>query len=194
MTAAHPVKILAIAGSLRVGSYNRALMRAAVEVKPAEMTVTEYDMRPLPFYDGDVEAHGDPASVTALKAAVAAADALLIATPEYHHSIPGVLKNALDWAARDPKGKGVITSCMSGKPVGIMGTGGLAGTARAQLHLRQILAETNSLVMVHPTIVVPFARQKFDAQFKLTDDAVRQQLTEFMAALADWTRRLAVAK
>jgi chromate reductase len=190
-TNPHPVRILAIAGSLRAGSYNRALMRAAIAVKPADMSVTEFDLRPLPLYDGDVEAQGDPAPVAALKEAVRAADGLLIATPEYHHSIPGVLKNALDWGGRDPKGKGVVSAPLAGKPVGILGTGGLAGTARAQLHLRQVLAETRSYVMVQPAVIVPFARQKFDAQLNLTDDAVRQQLVDFMKALADWTRRMA---
>ena len=189
MTTVREIKVLAIAGSLRAGSYNRALMRAAIEVKPAEMSVTEYDLRPLPFYDGDLEAKGDPSSVHDFKQALRGAHAVVIATPEYHHAIPGVLKNALDWAGRDPKG--VVNSAMAGKPVGIMGTGGLAGTARAQLNLRQVLAETRSLVMVQPAVVVPLARQKFDAQFKLTDDAVRQQLVDFMKALADWTRRLA---
>ncbi len=185
-----PVSVLAIAGSLRAGSYNRALMRAAIEIKPLEMSVKEFDLRSIPFYDGDVEAQGDPQAVTAMKSAISAADGVLIATPEYHHSIPGVLKNALDWAGRDTKGRGAATCCLAGKPVGIMGTGGMAGTARAQLHLRQVLAETRSFVMVQPTALVPFARQKFDAQLKLTDDAVKQQLADFMKALADWTRRM----
>jgi chromate reductase, NAD(P)H dehydrogenase (quinone) len=185
-----PINIIAVAGSLRAGSFNRALMRAAVETRPPDMSVKEFDIRGVPFYDGDVEAQGDPQAVTVMKSAISAADGILIATPEYHHSIPGVLKNALDWAGRDTKGRGAVTCCLAGKPVGIIGAGGGAGTARAQLHLRQVLAETRSLVMVQPTVLVPMARQKFDSQLKLTDDAVKQQLADFMKALADWTRRL----
>lgn len=188
------LKLLAICGSLRAGSYNRALMRAAIDVRPPDVDVAEFDLRPVPFYDGDVEAQGDPGGVVALKDAIRAGDGLLIATPEYHHGIPGVLKNALDWGGRDPKGKGTVTSPLAGKPVGILGTGGLAGTARAQLNLRQVLAETRSFVMVQPGVTVPMARQKFDANFKLTDDAVRQQLVDFMKALADWTRRMMTAR
>lgn len=185
-----PIKILAIVGSLRRGSYNQALLREAVAVKPPEMEVREFDLRPLPFYDGDVEAQGDPEPVKELKAAVMAADGLLIVTPEYNHSVPGLLKNAIDWAGRDPRGKGIVSASLAGKPVGIMGTGGAAGTARAQLHLRQILAETRSYAMVQPTVLVTFARQKFDANFKLTDEPTRVQLADFMKALADWARRL----
>lgn len=191
MTGTAPrIKLVAICGSLRAGSYNRALMRAAIDVRPPDVDVSEFDLRHVPFYDGDVEAQGDPQGVVALKDAVRAADGLLIATPEYHHAIPGVLKNALDWAGRDPKGKGVVTAPLAGKPVGILGTGGLAGTARAQLNLRQVLAETRSYVMVQPAVIVPLARQKFDASLKLTDEAVRQQLADFMKALAEWTRRM----
>ena len=186
----HPVKVLAIVGSLRRGSYNRALLREAEAVKPPEMTVTEFDLRPLPFYDGDVEAVGDPEPVHRLKEAIRASDALLIVSPEYHRSVPAVLKNALDWAGRDPKGKGAITASLSGKPVGLLGTSGPYGTLHAQMHLRQILAETRSLVLTQPQVYVTFARQKFDANLKLTDEPTRAQLTDFMKALADWTRRL----
>ncbi len=116
---------------------------------------------------------------------------MLIVTPEYNHSIPGLLKNAIDWAARDPKGKGIVSASMAGKPVGVMGAGGPIGTARAQLHLRQVLAETRSNVMVQPTVLVTMARAKFDAGFKLTDEPTRVQLTDFMKAFGDWTRRMA---
>ncbi len=186
----NPISVLGIAGSLRKGSYNRALMHAAFEVKPPEMTVSEFDLLPLPFYNGDVEALGDPEPVQRLKEAIRQADALLIVSPEYHRSIPGVLKNALDWAARDPKGKGVITAPLSGKPVGVLSASGVYGAMVAQMHLRQILIETRSNVMLHPQIFVTFARQKFDAGFKLTDDPTRQQLTDFMAALAAWARKM----
>lgn len=186
----HPVKVLVFVGSLRRGSYNRALFREAVAAKPPEMAVTEFDLRPVPFFDGDVEAQGDPGPVTQLKEAIRAADALLIVTPEYHRSVPAVLKNAIDWAGRDPKGKGVVSASLSGKPVGLLGTGGVAGTLHAQMHLRQILAETRSLVLTHPQVYVTFARQKFDATGKLTDDPTRAQVTDFMKALADWARRM----
>ncbi len=183
------INVLGIAGSLRKGSYNRALMHAAFAVKPPEMIVSEFDLVHLPFYNGDVEAQGDPEPVLHFKEAIRRADALLIVTPEYHRSIPGVLKNALDWGGRDPKGKGVVTSPLSGKPVGLLSAGGAAGAILSQTHLRQILVETRSNVMPHPQVFVAMARQKFDADFKLTDDPTRQQLTDFMAALAAWTHK-----
>ncbi|MBU1878089.1 MAG: NAD(P)H-dependent oxidoreductase, partial [Chloroflexi bacterium] len=110
------LQVLGIAGSLRQGSYNRALLRAAQELAPAGMTITVLDLAPIPLYNADVQALGDPAPVVALKTAIRLADALLIATPEYNYSIPGVLKNAIDWASRPP-----AESPLRGKPLGIMG-------------------------------------------------------------------------
>jgi chromate reductase, NAD(P)H dehydrogenase (quinone) len=178
--------VLGIAGSLRRGSYNRGLIRAAVELAPAGTTVVTHDLGDLPLYNADVEAQGDPQPVARLKQAIAAADALLIATPEYNHCVPGVLKNAIDWASRPPR-----NSVLTGKPVGVMGasTGG-GGTARAQAHLRDGLAYTNGLVLPLPEVLVSRAGERFDAESNLTDAETREEVRDLLKALAAWVRRL----
>ncbi len=125
-----PVRVLGFAGSLRKGSYNRALLRAAGQLAPEEMSLEVFDLSPIPLYNADIEAAGVPEPVHEFKERIAAADALLIVTPEYLYSVPGVLKNALDWASRLPK-----DSPLNRKPVAITGAGGLFGTVRAQGHL-----------------------------------------------------------
>src|SRR3954469_14827795 len=130
---ATPIRVLGFAGSLRRGSYNRAALRAAVEMMPEGGSLETFDLQGIPLYHGDVEAEGFPASVLAFKDAIRQADALLIVTPEYNYSMPGVLKNAIDWASR-PAANSVFT----GKPTAIMGVGGRFGTVRAQAHLRQV--------------------------------------------------------
>jgi len=179
------MRILGIAGSLRESSYNRALLRAARELLPEGVELVEHDLRDLPFYDGDVEAAGDPDSVVAFKEAIRDADALLIATPEYNRGVPGVLKNAIDWASRPP-----ATSPLRGKPAGIIGAGGMSGTMRAQYHLRQIFVFTNTLVMQQPEVFVARAAERFDSNLALTDDAIREALRKHAAALAAWTRKV----
>jgi chromate reductase, NAD(P)H dehydrogenase (quinone) len=130
-----PFRMVGIAGSLRVASYNRGLLRAAQDVAPAGMTITICDLAPIPLYNADVEAQGDPLPVAELKAAVREADALLIAVPEYNYGVSGVLKNTIDWLSRPP-GRSVLHQ----KPAALMGASpGMAGTARAQLQLRQVL-------------------------------------------------------
>ena len=134
--SAPPLSFLGIAGSLRRGSFNRGLIRAAAAVAPGGTTVVAYDLADVPMFNADVEVDGDPRAVAALKQAIADADALLIATPEYNHCVPGVLKNAIDWASRPPR-----QSVLTGKPVAIMGAStGRGATARAQAHLRDGLA------------------------------------------------------
>ena len=147
---ATPLNVVGIAGSLRRGSHNRGLIRAAVDLAPWSMRVTLHDIGDLPLFNADVEALGDPDPVRRLKEAIGAADALLIATPEYNRCVPGVLKNAIDWASR-PARQSVLTN----KPVAIMGasTGG-GGTARAQAHLRDGLGYTNGLVLPQPEVLV----------------------------------------
>lgn len=188
MTAEPTVKILGLSGSLRAASFNSALLRAAIAAAPAGLTFAGFDMRRLPYYDADVDRAGATQDVLEWRALVSSVDGIVIATPEYNHSIPAVLKNALDWASRHAKG--IAFAELAGKPVGITGAGGAAGTARAQLHLRQVLAETRSLVMVHPTLLVPLARQKFDESGKLIDEAIAKQVVEFMVAFALWVRRI----
>ena len=187
------LRVLGIAGSLRSGSYNRALLRAAQELAPGHMQITLFDLAPIPPYNSDVEAQGEPASVVALKSAIREADAVLIATPEYNRSIPGVVKNALDWASRPPTG-----SVLDGKPVAVMGAStGSFGTVRAQAHLQQLCVATNMLAMNRPQLFVAHAKGKFDDHGQLVDQDTRERLAKLLDALADWIlllqkRRVAV--
>jgi chromate reductase len=139
----------------------------------------------IPLYNADVEAAGPPESVARLKERVAAADALLFATPEYNYSIPGVLKNAIDWVSRP-----VATSPLAGKPIAMMGAGGGLGTGRSQYHLRQVAVFTNMLPINKPEVMVANAAQRFDQNGNLTDDSVKEQIRALLDALAAWVRRL----
>jgi chromate reductase, NAD(P)H dehydrogenase (quinone) len=179
-----PIHVLGIAGSLRRGSYNRALLREAIASAPDGMRIEAYDLRDLPLYDGDVEKAGDPSAVTAFKEAIRGADALLIATPEYQHGVPGVLKNALDWASRPPK-----DPPLGRKPVAIMGAStGAYGTARAQADLRKVLVYNDALVLQRPEVMVPKAAAAFDAELRLTDEDARGFLRRLLIHLLAWTR------
>lgn len=174
----------AFAGSLRAGSYNRALLRAAIETAPEGMTIEIVDIAAIPLYDADLEAVGTPEPVAALKRAIAAADGLLIATPEYNHGVPGVTKNAIDWASRPPR-----ESPLDRKPVGIVGASpGMVGTARGQSQLRQAFEFTNSYCMPQPQVLVARAHEKFDADGRLIDEKTREHLARFLIAFADWIR------
>ena len=185
-----PLTFLGIAGSLRRLSYNRGLIRAAVELAPPNTRVIPYALDEIPLFNADVEAHGDPAPVAALKRAIAAADAMLLATPEYNHCVPGVLKNAIDWASRPAR-----QSVLSGKPVAIMGAStGAGGTARAQAHLRDGLTYTNGYVLPLPEVLVSVAAEKFDAQVTLSDPPTREAIRDLLVALAAWTRRMGAAE
>jgi chromate reductase len=179
-----PIKVLGIAGSLRAGSYNRAALRAAVELAPHGMTIETFDIAPIPVYNEDVKQQGFPPPVEELREKIRAADALLIVTPEYNYSIPGVLKNAIDWASRPPE------QPFDGKPIGIMGASpSLLGTARAQYHLRQCFVFLNALVMNKPEVMIAQAPQKFDDRGGLIDGPTREFIGKHLASLADWTRR-----
>lgn len=182
-----PARVLGVAGSLRAGSFNRSLLRAAVELVPAGMEIRTFEgLAEIPPYNADVEATGDPAPVAAWKDAIRGADALLFVTPEYNYGVPGVLKNAYDWASR-PAGK----SPLNRKPAGIMGvSGGNSGTARAQLALRQSFVFTETYGMLRPEILVPRGAEKFDAEGRLTDERTREAVRKFLQALALWIERL----
>lgn len=182
-----PLVVCGIAGSLRTGSLNRALLRAARELAPAGMDIRIFDgMADIPLYNQDVEATGDPEPVQALKRAIGEADALLVATPEYNHGVPGVLKNAIDWASRPAGG-----SVLARKPAAILGASpGVTGTARAQSQLRQAFVFTNTPVVPQPEILVYRAHEKFDADGRLTDEKTREFVGKLLRELADWTRRL----
>lgn len=173
------MKILGIAGSLREGSNNRSLLRAARELLPLDVEFAEFDIRSLPFYDGDVEAAGDPEPVVELKEAIRKANALLIATPEYNRGVPGVLKNAVDWASRPPLG-----SPLAGKPVALMGAStGRGGTALAQEQLRRALEFPRATVLDEPQVLVPEAYLRFDEHGGLADEGVRAELAELLDTL-----------
>jgi chromate reductase len=179
------VSILGFAGSLRQGSYNRALLRAAQEMVPSGANLEIFDLAGIPLFNQDLES--EPAEkVTEFKAAIRAADALLIATPEYNYSMPGVLKNALDCASR-PYGD----NALDGKPVAIMGASpGMLGTARAQYHLRQSCVFLNMCPLNRPEVMVSFAQEKIDAQGRLTDPKTREKIAEMVGALIVWAGRL----
>jgi chromate reductase len=184
-----PIRVLGIAGSLRKGSFNRGLVRAADEMLPDGMSLDVYELGALPLYNGDVEAAGLPDSVQDFQRRIEAADALLFATPEYNYSMAGVLKNAIDWGSRPSPARQVQP--FDGKPVAIMGaSAGTMGTARAQYHLRQTCVFLNMLPLNKPEVFVPAAQTKFDASGRLTDETVRTRIRQLLEALAAWTRRL----
>jgi chromate reductase len=178
-------RIVAFAGSLRKGSYNRALINAAVELAPAGLTIESIEIGSLPFYSADVEAKGDPPPVTAFKAALAAADGILIATPEYNDGLPGVLTNALDWGSRLPGRAPLI-----GKPIAVMGASpSQTGTARAQLHLRQILNHVQARVLPPPELLVAKAHERFDTALRLSDQVTRKVLGDLLLRFSRWIER-----
>ena len=183
---ADAIKVLGISGSLRAGSYNSGLLRAAATVLPPGMEMTIFDIGTLPLFNADVERTGPPESVPALQHAIAAADGLLFAVPEYNYSISGVLKNAIDWASRGRP------SSLDGKPAAIMGVGGRQGTVRAQMHMRQIALHNSVRIMIDPELLLARSRRRFDSEGNLTDEGTREQLGEFMAALDEWIRHCRV--
>jgi chromate reductase len=177
--------ILGFAGSLRKGSYNKALLRAAQDVLPQGAEMTVFDLEGIPPFNQDQDGN-PPESVKTFKALIRASDAILIATPEYNYSVPGVLKNAIDWASR-PYGD----NAFNGKPVAVMGASiGMLGTARAQYHLRQSLVFLNMFPLNNPEIMVPFVADKVDAQGRLSDEKTREKIAELLTALVAWTKRL----
>ena len=179
------IKILGFSGSLRKGSYNSALLRLASQLVPETATMEIFDISQIPLYNEDVRLLGAPESVRDFKARIAQADALLIATPEYNYSIPGVLKNAIDWASRPPE-----ESPLNDKPVAFMGAGGGLGTARAQYHLRQVAVFTNMHPLNRPEVFVHNAREKFDAQGEVLDPQIKEKVKQLLIALVDWTNRI----
>ncbi|HEX7176273.1 MAG TPA: NAD(P)H-dependent oxidoreductase [Pyrinomonadaceae bacterium] len=180
-----PVRILGIAGSLRRESYNRAALRAATELAPEGATIETFELDGIPGFNQDEE-QNPPAQVTELKRRIREADAILIVTPEYNYSIPGVLKNAIDWASR-PYGD----SAWNGKPAAIMGASvGSIATARAQYHLRQMMVFLNMFPINQPEVMIGNASERFDAQGKLTDDATKDFIRQLLQNLVEWTRRI----
>lgn len=182
---ADKISILGIAGSLRKASYNRMALRAAQQLAPDGVEVEIFDLDGIPLFSEDAE-HEPPAKVTELKEKIRAADAILFVTPEYNYSMPGVLKNAIDWASR-PYGD----SAWDGKPVALMGASvGILGTARAQYHLRQVFVFLNMHAVNRPEVMISNASKRFDEQGNLTDETTKGLIVQLLQNLADWTRQL----
>ena len=178
--------ILGIAGSLRKLSYNRGLLRAAQKLALEGVRIDAYEgLGEIPPYNEDVRLQGEPEPVRDLKERIRAADALLIATPEYNYGVPGVLKNAIDWVSRPP-----TESPLRYKPVAIMGaSGGNFGTVRAQLALRQTLLFTESYALLKPEVLAFRAQERFDEQSNLTDETTRELVRSLVVELVGWAKR-----
>lgn len=178
--ADNPFKILGLAGSFRAGSLNQSLLGAAADEAPANVIIERFDLRPVPFYDGDLEQAGDPPEVVSLKRATRLADALLIVTPEYNGSLPAVLKNALDWTSR-----GYPDSALRGKITAIMGaTPGRGGTRGAQAHLREILTRVGAVVLDGPLVEISSAASHI-RDGRVESEDVRNMVRETVTALTE---------
>jgi chromate reductase len=179
------LKILGFVGSMRKGSYNKALMRTAVKLVPEDAAIEVFDLEGIPPFNQDLES-SPPQIVKEFKAKIRKADALLIASPEYNYSVPGVLKNAVDWASR-PYGD----SAFEGKPVAIMSESvGSLGGARAQYHLRQSFIFLEMYPLKRPEVMMPFAEDNIDAAGNVTNEQTKQLIRELLEALVQWTRKL----
>ena len=179
------LRVVGFAGSLRRASFNRALLDAARELAPSRMTISPIEIGDLPFYNADVEAEGDPAAVVEFKKAIRAADGVLIATPEYNDGIPGVLTTAIDWGSRPP-GAAPLTR----KPVAVMGASpSQVGTARAQLHLRQLLGHVHARTLPSPELLVAAAHERFDRELQLRHEGTRRVLAALLERFARWIDR-----
>jgi chromate reductase, NAD(P)H dehydrogenase (quinone) len=176
------VSLLGISGSTRKASMNRALLVALGELLPEGTTLSLYDgLEQLPIFNSDLQ---EPTNVLALKSAIAAADGVVFAVPEYNYSIPGGLKNALDWVSRPP-----ATSPLRGKPIGLVGAAtGMSGTIRAQNHMRQMLVYSDSPVLNQPEVLIPRAQERF-VEGKLVDESTRQLVQRFATAMVAHIRR-----
>lgn len=185
---ASKIKVAALAGSLRKGSYNKMLLNAAMKLAPDNLEFDVLSIEGFPPFDHDMLDAGIPQPVAEFKKKIKAADALLISTPEYNHSIPGVLKNAIDWASR-PLAEYPFTA----KPLGIMGAStGPGGSLRAQLHLRQILFVSND--MRTPELFVQLVQDKFDSSGRLKDETLKEHIIKFMASFEKWITKSIKAK
>jgi chromate reductase len=180
--------VIGIAGAVRRNSYNAALLRAAAELAPAGLSIEIAPIRDIPLYDGDREAEqGIPEPVRVLKDRIAAADGLLLVTPEYNNSIPGVFKNAIDWLSRPPQD---IARVFGGKPVALMGaTIGAGGTALAHAAWLPVLRVLGTLTWFGPRVYVSNAAKVFDGDGRLVDEAVRAAVTKHLAGFAEFIAR-----
>lgn len=179
------VQILGVAGSLRAESWNKKLLAAAAKLLPEGAVMTTFDLAEIPLYNEDVRAKGYPESVAAFRAAIAACDALVIATPEYNYSIPGVLKNALDWASRPP------SPPFAGKVAATLGASpGMHGTVRGQNHLKEVLRGLGCIVQPRPEVYVGNAPERFNAEGELSNEDTAKFVRELMANTVSLARKL----
>lgn len=180
------IKVLGFAGSLRKGSYNRALLRVAKGLVPEGMELEIFELDDIPLYNGDVEEQGFPEPVQEFQNKIREVDALLVVTPEYNYSIPGVLKNAIDWASRPPTNCAIV-----GKPVAVTGAStGRFGTLRSQLHLRDVFLALNMPAVLKPEVYITNAEEKFDGNGNLTDERSISQIRKLLQSLADLTIKM----
>ncbi len=180
-----PIRILGIAGSLRRESYNRAALRAATKLVPEDAILETFEIDGIPPFNQDEE-QNPPPKIIEFKRRIREADAILFVTPEYNYSVPGVLKNAIDWASR-PHGD----NAWNGKPAAIMGASPSAiGTARAQYHLRQIMVFLNMFPINQPEVMIRDAADRFDKEGNLTDVITKEFILDLLQNLVNWTRRI----
>jgi len=180
-------RVLGISGSLRRGSYNAALLRAAVRLMPPQATLEVATIRGIPLYDYDVEVQGMPPTVTQLKEAIVRADGVLLVTPEYNNSIPGVFKNAIDWLARPPAD---VKRVFAGRPFALIGASpGHWGTILSQAAWLPVLRTLGTQPWFGGRIQVPRAATVFDEAGNLKDAAIEEQLKQFLAGYVSFVRR-----
>lgn len=179
------MNILAFAGSLRKGSYNKSLLRAAKDAAHEGMDITIFELEGIPLFNADVEAEGDPQKVREFKTAIREANGVLIASPEYNHGMTGVTKNAVDWATRPFK-----DAPLRGKPVGIIGASpGITGTARSQDQLRQSLKSIDAYCMALPEFLLFKAGDKFDENGVLVDESSLKHMDKYLDSFEKWVAR-----
>jgi chromate reductase len=180
---ASPIRLLGISGSLRKKSYNTAALMAAQSLVPDGETFDTFELGGIPLYNEDIRAQGWPEIVVSLREKIAAADGLMIVTPEYNYSVSGVLKNAIDWASRPPN------QPFDGKPIAIMSAStGMLGGARAQYHLRQTFVFLNGRILNRPEVMIAAAPTRFDDEGKLRDEPTRELIGKLVMALVDAAR------
>lgn len=180
---ASSIKLLGISGSLRKKSFNTGALMAAQALAPEGVVFDTFDLSHIPLYNDDVRVQGYPEAVASLREKIAAADGLMIVTPEYNYSVSGVLKNAIDWASRPPN------QPFDGKPIAIMSAStGMLGGARAQYHMRQMFVFLNGQVLNRPEVMIASAPTKFDEEGKLKDEPTREIIGKLVIALVEAAR------
>jgi len=179
------LNVLGISGSLRKKSTNTGLLRAALQLAPADLKIEIADIAEVPLYNADIATQGKPPAVERIVAKIAAADALVLACPEYNYSIAPALKNVLDWASREPGNK-----ALDGKPVAILGAGGRMASSRAQYHLRQVFVFLDMHPLNKPEVMIGEAADRFDSDGNLTDERSRELIRDLLQNLVIWTRQL----